>query len=205
MQRRPQVGLPLTDVTLKANFYSSVHTPVKRLIFFTYPLVRDLNYRYADLLALGSDIEVLFIVGDGDPLAVETHLREVRHRMRAKSWWIKLVKGDHSFKLWTDQEMESTLDIAGQLAAIWVKTENLDPDLSELRLQSSFETGKTEWTGWQPPEPGTPRPGTFFNVHAEGEDMPNGGGSFHFSLPGSGSRWQGNRAKGNRGKGNKVR
>ncbi|KAH7395470.1 hypothetical protein BKA64DRAFT_708866 [Cadophora sp. MPI-SDFR-AT-0126] len=102
----------------------SVHTPAKRLIFFTYPLVRDLNYRYADLLTLGSDISVLFVVGDGDPLAVETHLREVRHRMRAKSWWIKLIKGDHSFKQWTEDEMENTLDIAGQLAAIWAKEEN---------------------------------------------------------------------------------
>ncbi|KAL2064281.1 hypothetical protein VTL71DRAFT_4775 [Oculimacula yallundae] len=174
---------------------ASIHTAAKRLIFFTYPLVRDLNYRYTDLLALGSDIEVLFVVGDGDPLAVETHLREIRHRMRAKSWWIKLIKGDHSFKQWTLEEMQNTLDIAGQLAAIWAKEENLDPDLSELVLRSSFDTGKAEWTSWQAPEPGTPKPGAFFTVSAEGGDFPGGGASFQFSVPPSESRWRGNKGK----------
>jgi hypothetical protein len=76
---------------------ASIHAPVKRLIFVTYPLVRNLEYRYADLLALGSDIEVLFIVGDSDPLAVQTHLIEVRKHMRAKSWWINVFKGGHTF------------------------------------------------------------------------------------------------------------
>lgn len=195
MQRELQVR-PLAPEDPKANSHPSVHTPVKRLIFFTYPLVRDLNYRYADLLALGPDIEVLFVVGDGDPLAVETHLREVRHRMRAKSWWIKLIKGDHSFNMWTKDEIENTLDIAGQIAALWAKTENLDPDLSELRLQTKFETGKAEWTGWQPPEPDTPKPATHFNVQLEGAKIPNGGGSFQFTLPGSGSKRKGNKGKG---------
>jgi hypothetical protein len=195
MQRKLQVR-PLSPENFKANAYPLVHTPVKRLIFFTYPLVRDLDYRYADLLALGPDIEVLFVVGDGDPLAVETHLREVRHRMRAKSWWIKLIKGDHTFKLWTEEEIEHTLDIAGQIAAIWAKTENLDPDLSELRLQSMFETGKAEWTGWQPPEPDSPKPATHFKVQLEGGKIPNGGGSFQFTLPGSGPKRKGNRGKG---------
>ncbi|PMD34166.1 hypothetical protein L207DRAFT_638717 [Hyaloscypha variabilis F] len=175
---------------------ASIHAPVKRLIFFTYALVRDLEYRYADLLALGPDIEVLFIVGDGDPLAVETHLREVRNRMRAKSWWIKLIKGNHSFNSWSAEEVENTLDIAGQIAAIWAKTETLDPDLSEMKLQASFDTGKAEWTGWQVPEPETPVPETSFKVQVEGGTIPNGGGSFQFSLPGVPAKRKGNRGRG---------
>lgn len=91
--------------------------------------------------------------------------------------------------------MENTLNIAGQIAAVWAKTENLDPDLSELRLQSSFDTGKAEWSGWQPPEPGTPKPASFFNIQVEGGGLPNGGGSIQFILPGSESRWRGNKDK----------
>jgi len=164
---------------------ASIHADVKRLIFFTYPLVRDLNYRYADLLALGPDIEVLFVVGDSDPLAVETHLHEVRGRMQAKSWWIKVVKGDHTFGRWTDEQMETTLGIAGQMAAIWAKTEELDPQLTELILLWSDKQEKVDWTGWQPPPPESPRAATHFTVTLAGGKLPAGGGSFHFTLPGT--------------------
>ena len=166
------------------------------MIFFTYALVRDVKYRYADLLALGPDIEVLFVVGDGDPLAVETHLRCVRNRMRAKTWWIKLIKGNHTFNNWSADEIENTLDIAGQIAARWMKTEILDPDLSELRLQTKFDTGKAEWTAWQQPEPETPVEATQFKVQVEGGAIPNGGGSFQFTLPGAKAKRRINKGKG---------
>ncbi|PVH77465.1 hypothetical protein DL98DRAFT_637566 [Cadophora sp. DSE1049] len=132
--------------------------------------IRDLNYR-------------------------ETHLREVLHRMRAKSWWIKLIKGDHSFEQWTEDEMENTLDIVGQIAAIWAKEENLDPDLSEMVLKSKIETGQAEWTAWQAPAPGTPKPGAFFTVTAEGGETATGARSFAFSIPPVEPRWTGNRDK----------
>lgn len=170
------------------------------LIFFTLPLVRDLDYRYADLIALDQNVEILFIVGDGDPLAVETQLREVRHRMRAKSWWIKLIRGDHEFKSWDKGELEGALDVAVQLAGIWAKSEDLDSDLSEMALQSSHRTGKVEWTSWQPPSPDTPKPAAFFNVEVEGGNMPPGGGRFQFQVPGRGAKWRGNKGKGNRDK-----
>jgi hypothetical protein len=126
--------------------------------------VRDLNYCYADLITLGPDIEVLFVVGDGDPLAIETHLCEVRQRMHAKSWWIELIKGDHGFNICSKEEIKNTLDIAGQLSAIWAKTEKLDPDLSELVLRTKSETGKAEWTIWQSPQSETPVSATYFGV-----------------------------------------
>jgi hypothetical protein len=168
---------------------ASLHAPVKRLIFFTYPLVRGLDYRYADLIALGPDIEVLFVVGDGDPLAVETQMREVRHRMRAKSWWIKVVNANHTFGLWTEPVMENMVDIAGQIAAVWAKTETLDPELTELTLQwrGPYEAGgQAEWTAWSPPLPDSPKPATHFSVCLSGGKLPPGGGSFDFALPGTG-------------------
>jgi hypothetical protein len=116
--------------------------------------------------------------------------------MRAKFWWIKLIKGNHNFNSWSAEEVENTLDIAGQIAAIWAKTENLDPDLSEMKLQTSFDTAKAEWSGWQVPEPETPVPETSFKVQVEGGTIPNGGGSFQFLLPGIPAKRRGNRGKG---------
>jgi hypothetical protein len=111
---------------------------------------------------------VLFVVGDDGPLAVETHLREVRERMCAKSWWIKLIRGNHDFNMWIPEEIENTLGIVWQIAALWAKTESLDPDLSELRLQTKYDTSKAEWTSWQTPEPDTPQAASNSKVQAEG-------------------------------------
>ena len=77
-------------------------------------------------------------------MAVETHLREVRARMCAKSWWIKLIRGNHDFNVWIPKEMENALGIVWQIATLWAKTESLDPDLSELRLQTKYDTSKAE-------------------------------------------------------------
>lgn len=97
---------------------ATVYSTIKRAILITFPLVRGLDVRYTDLLALSSDTEVLFIIGDSDALCPETHLLEVRKKMRAKSWWIKLVGGDHKFLLWETKVIrDSILNIAGQMAS----------------------------------------------------------------------------------------
>lgn len=70
------------------------------------------------MLALGADTDVLFIIGDSDVLTPETHLKEVRARMKARSWWIRLVQGDHQFKIWETKTIrDAILNIAGQMAA----------------------------------------------------------------------------------------
>ncbi|KAH7354885.1 hypothetical protein BKA65DRAFT_548962 [Rhexocercosporidium sp. MPI-PUGE-AT-0058] len=156
---------------------ASIHTPAKHLIFSTYPLVRDLNYR-----RWGS-------ASSREPSArgPASNARQVLVD--------KVDQGRPFLQTMTLEEMKNTLDVAGQIAAIWAKEEKLDPDLSELVLKSRFETGKAEWTGWQAPAPGTLKPGAFFTVSAEGGDMPAGGASIQSSLPGSESRWKGNKGK----------
>jgi hypothetical protein len=36
----------------------------------------------------------------------------------AKSWWIKLIRGNYIFKMWTPEEIENTLGISGQIVAL---------------------------------------------------------------------------------------
>lgn len=97
---------------------ATVYSTVQRAILVTFPLVRGLDIRYTDLLALSADTEVLFIIGDSDALCPETHLKEIRGRMKAKSWWIRLVNGDHQFRIWETKTIrDGILNIAGQIAS----------------------------------------------------------------------------------------
>jgi hypothetical protein len=97
---------------------ATVFSTIKRVILVTFPLVRGLDVRYSDLLALSADAEVLFLSGDSDALAPETHLKEIRRKMKAKSWWIRLVGADHQFRLWETKTIrDAILNIAGQMAA----------------------------------------------------------------------------------------
>lgn len=97
---------------------ATVFSTIKRVILVTFPLVRNLDVRHSDLLALSADTDVLFIIGDSDAMAPETHLKEIRQKMKARSWWIRLVGADHQFKLWEGKTIrDAILNIAGQMAA----------------------------------------------------------------------------------------
>jgi hypothetical protein len=98
---------------------AQVYSPVKKLIFFTYPLVRGLDERYEELLKLVKGTDVLFIVGDSDPLCVEMHLMAIRTLMSAQSWWVRLVSADHGIRYDTDEKRDALCNVAGQIAAKW--------------------------------------------------------------------------------------
>lgn len=133
----------------RAQFYTSV----KELIFFTYPLVRGLDERYEELLNLEEDRNVLFISGDSDPLMVEQQLHGIRKRIRAKTWWIKLVDGDHRLEFWHDKRefpdrSYRVCNVAGQIAARWLTGER-DPSRTELTIGWDKVKALPTISGWQ--------------------------------------------------------
>lgn len=135
----------------RASVRAQLYGHVKKLMLFTYPVVRGLDERYEELLALEVDVEALFIIGDYDPLAVEILMRAVRSRMRAKSWWVKVVRGDHSFRTFSDEARNAVCNVAGQTAALW--NVERDPNLTELTMKWDLEKGAKEksviWKDWQ--------------------------------------------------------
>lgn len=54
----------------RAATQGSIYSQASKLVMFTYPLVRGLNERYEELLALQPDVDVLFVLGYSDPLAM---------------------------------------------------------------------------------------------------------------------------------------
>jgi hypothetical protein len=169
------------SIVARASARAQLYGDLKKLIFYTYPLVRGLDERYEELLALEPDVEVLFVVGDSDPLAVEMHLKAIRSRMRAKSWWLKVGEGDHA--LWYDGAGHSAVcNVAGQIAALW--NIERDPNLRELTLGWDSEKQIATWTEWRGPAEDPPILDTKVNLAVLGSHLPGGGGNFSFKLAG---------------------
>jgi hypothetical protein len=162
---------------------AQIYSPVRKLIFFTYPLTRGLDERYEELLALDANTDVLFILGDSDALCHELHLKAIRERMRARTWWIRLLKADHAVWYEDPEQRDTICNVAGQIAAHWNIDENRNPALTELTLGWNATVGQVQWTGFMAPPQEPERPNTRFNINILGGNMHGGGGNFTFSLP----------------------
>jgi hypothetical protein len=116
-------------------------------------------------------------------------LESVRVRMRARTWWIRMVKANHATHY--DHIMPSkgsirdvVVDVIGQITAGWNATtnEDRDPNLTELTIKHHKETDHVKWTSWMasPPEP-VQNP-IHFNLGIMGGDMPFGGEYLNFAV-----------------------
>jgi dienelactone hydrolase len=162
---------------------AALYSQVKKLIFMTYPIVRGLEERFDELVALTADIDVLMIIGDEDALAPEQQLKALRSRMRARTWWLKINKGDHALWFGDAGQRYSILNICGQIAARWSMDEARDPTLTESFIGWNGTTNRCEWTPWTAPAPEPVRGNTRFNIDVSGSHMQSGGGNFTVSLP----------------------
>jgi hypothetical protein len=144
-----------------------------------------LEEHYDELLNLEADTDVLFIVGDADPQAPEQQLKALRQNMQARTWRVKVLKGDHAFTLGGvgGDQQAATCNIMGQLAVRWNMSDNRDPALSELTLSWNDQTNQCDWTAWSAPVTEPARPNTRLTIGVAGPHIRRGGGSFNYSLP----------------------
>jgi Alpha/beta hydrolase domain len=128
---------------------AQIWSPVRKLILFTYPLIRDKDVRQEELLQLSSDVDVLFVIGDSDPLCTELPLSAIRAQMRARTWWIRVIGADHIFQMNGDFQAEQKLcNAAGQIAARWNVEGGRDPNKTELTLEYDKVNKEAVWTEW---------------------------------------------------------
>jgi hypothetical protein len=166
---------------------AQIWSPARKLIFFTYPLTRGLSERYEELMQLEENVHVLFVVGDSDPLCHELHLRAIRKRMRAKTWWIRVINGDHLFMMKGDKEQETKMcDIAGQIAARWNVDGGRNTELTELMLDYDIEKKEVFWSEWErdsemKEDGGQP---VTISLTISGGNLSGGGESFVRTIPG---------------------
>ncbi|KAG4439671.1 hypothetical protein IFR05_004868 [Cadophora sp. M221] len=68
----------------------SIYSRVSKLVMFTYPLVRGLDERFEELLALQSNVD-----------------------------WVRMINGDHALWYDPPEKRDALCNIAGQIAAMW--------------------------------------------------------------------------------------
>jgi hypothetical protein len=135
----------------RASARAQLYSSAKQLIFLTYPLVRGTDERYDELLSLEPGTDVLFITGDADPLCVELHLRGVRERMLdrgVRSWWVKIVGGNHKLDAWAKERSEMVCNVVGQVAAGWMS--GRDAERTELVCDWDKDRGVPTLSAWMP-------------------------------------------------------
>ncbi|KAH7400066.1 hypothetical protein BKA64DRAFT_707746 [Cadophora sp. MPI-SDFR-AT-0126] len=127
----------------RAAVRGSMYSPARKLILFTHLLIRGLDERYEELLELKPDVDVLFVFGDSDALCHEMHLNTVRQRMHARTWWVRMIDGDHALWYDLDEKRTALCNIAGQIAARW--NVSRDPELTELTLNLDKDANQPKW------------------------------------------------------------
>ncbi|KAL1645298.1 hypothetical protein SLS61_008367 [Didymella pomorum] len=91
-----------------------------RLVLVSYPLQGPKDVRDQILLDLPKDIEVLFIIGDGDAMCPLDLLEEVRRKMQARSR-VALVRGaDHGMNVRPASKTQVLGEETGRVAARWM-------------------------------------------------------------------------------------
>jgi len=134
---------------------------VKILVLVSYPLVGpNGDVRDQILLDIGTDVDVLFISGDGDNMCDLRRLEEVREKMNAKSWMVLVEGADHGMHLRggggkkrTDMMGKGT----GRVAARWIVNRDKQKTEMIVKWDSSREAvvGSESWgSGEQVGEPG---------------------------------------------------
>ena len=92
----------------------------KYLILASYPLQTDKDIRDQILLDLPVDKSVLFISGDHDSMCDLSKLNEVRMKMKAKTWLIRVRDADHGMNVKPKKATVSIGEKCGILAAEWL-------------------------------------------------------------------------------------
>ena len=95
--------------------------------------------------------------------------------MRARTWWVRMVNGDHALWYDPDEKRTALCNIAGQIAARW--NVSRDPELTELT-----DANQPTWTNWMAPAAEPARQQTTFNNNISNQLLSVAGGNFTFNL-----------------------
>lgn len=157
------------------------YTSADKLILFTYPLVDGLAVFEEELLLVNRVTDVLFITGDRDHMATELHLRDLRQRMAAPTWWIRLIGGDHELRFDDGDKRDAMCNIAGQIASMWCTRRDIDR--TEMTIEWDERRNRPSFGAWERWQDDDPRPVTRLSVKMKSVGMLGGGGTFDFELP----------------------
>ena len=124
----------------------------KELVLLSYPLVGASKGEIRDqiLYNLSDDVDVLFVSGTNDGMCPISRLQDVRQRMKARSWLIRVEGADHGMKLKPKAAVEPVRRKCGAIAARWVREH--DPERTECILSWDDERKMAIVNDWEKSE-----------------------------------------------------
>lgn len=102
-----------------------------KLVLASYPLKGPKDIRDQILLDLPGNVEVLFVVGDGDAMCPLNLLDETRKKMVARSRLVVVKGADHGMHVNGKGSDEKAGELAGMRACEWVGGK-LDEELVDI-------------------------------------------------------------------------
>ncbi|KAI1619536.1 Alpha/Beta hydrolase protein [Exophiala viscosa] len=121
---------------------------IKTLVLVSYPLIGPGGaVRDRILLDIKSDVDVLFVSGDGDSMCDFPRLATLRKKMKAKSWMVVVEGADHGMTLkggkkWKDATEEVAKE-TGRIAARWVEAR--DEEHKDMTLRWNGDKPAGSW------------------------------------------------------------
>ncbi|KIW68190.1 hypothetical protein PV04_04151 [Phialophora macrospora] len=124
---------------------------VKMLVLASYPLVSPSgDVRDKILLEVRPDVAVLFISGDHDSMCDLDMLDEVRGKMVAKTWLVRVRGADHGMNLRGGKKLKEGTKLVGEaigkMAAAWL-TER-DQEKTQIDISWDGERSEVGSSGW---------------------------------------------------------
>jgi hypothetical protein len=128
----------------------------EHLVLVSYPLQTAKEVRDQILLDLPAAVKVLFVSGDGDSMCELGALREVRAKMKCRSWLVTVRGADHGMNVKPKAATEAVGLMTGEVAARWVLGEKgKENSVGMGREGSIFWSREDEvavWSGWDEKE-----------------------------------------------------
>lgn len=99
------------------------------------------------LLDLPEAVDVLFVIGSADNMCDLADLREVRGRMKARSWVMEVKSADHGMSLKPKAAVQGVRLRSGAVAAEWLETRDQNATYGSLEWNADDE--EIYFSGWQ--------------------------------------------------------
>ena len=133
---------------------------VKALVLASYPLVSPRgDVRDEILINVAEDVDVLFISGDHDSMCDLGMLEDVRERMKASTWLVRVNGADHGMSIRGGKKLkegtEAIGNAVGKVAAAWLRDRGKESREMHL-IWDGEEIGviRGEWTAGKQVEKG---------------------------------------------------
>ncbi|KUJ16323.1 uncharacterized protein LY89DRAFT_559708, partial [Mollisia scopiformis] len=124
---------------------------IKFLVLVSYPLHTGKgDVRDEILMEIDEEVKVLFVIGDRDSMCDLGRLEEVRAKMKARTWLVKVEGADHGMTVKPKVGTKAVGELTGKVVADWLgMEEGLEVKSKSSRIWWDEEEEGEKRSGWE--------------------------------------------------------